>query len=232
MASKKKDPSKPAKKAKKTKEKKPKPKAGKREQNKEKTRQKILEAALHLFRKKGFQFTTTKAISRKADIAEGTLFNYFESKEDLALYFFDQQLDDAIAWYRSEENLADAPVTEKLFALINRNLEAIEPYEDFIGAVYLRALQPRSKLHPLSLESQERNIRYLRFLQEILDEAEENGEIPPLGQMGPYAVGLFYIGIITYWLNDTSPGKGRTLAFLDRALQLGTSFIKKGGWEW
>mgnify|MGYP004220540059 CR=1 FL=1 len=53
-----------------------------------------------------------------------------------------------------------------------------------------------------------------------------------MGQMGPYVIGLFYLGIITYWLNDISPGKGRTLAFLDRSLQLGTSFVKKGGWEW
>lgn len=205
---------------------------GKRELNKEKNRQRILQAALALFRKKGFQHTTTKEISRQARIAEGTLFNYFESKEDLALYFFDQEADQVMAWYRAEESLKDAPVAEKLFALINRHLEHIEPYEDFIGAVYFRALQPRSKLHPLSLDSQERNLRYLRFFQEILDEAEENGEIPALGQLGPYVIGLFYLGIITYWLNDISPGKRRTLAFLDRSLLLGASFVKKGGWEW
>src|SRR6266700_1119573 len=61
---------------------------GKRVQNKEKTRKAILRAALELFAEKGFYHTTTKAISRQAGIAEGTLFNYFETKEDLALYFF------------------------------------------------------------------------------------------------------------------------------------------------
>jgi AcrR family transcriptional regulator len=55
---------------------------GKRLENKEKTRKAILRAALQLFAEKGFYQTTTKAIARKAGIAEGTLFNYFETKED------------------------------------------------------------------------------------------------------------------------------------------------------
>jgi AcrR family transcriptional regulator len=67
------------------------PNRGKRAENKEKTRRAILQAALDLFAQKGFYQTTTKAISRKARIAEGTLFNYFETKEDLALYFVDHQ---------------------------------------------------------------------------------------------------------------------------------------------
>jgi len=46
---------------------------------------------LELFAAKGFYATTTKAISKKAQIAEGTLFNYFERKEDLALYFFEEE---------------------------------------------------------------------------------------------------------------------------------------------
>ena len=205
---------------------------GKRALNKEKTRKQILRVALELFRKKGFQATTTKEISKKAKIAEGTLFNYFETKEDLALYFFDQEADEVMTWFRREKQLQKAPIGEKLFALIHRHLEHVEPYEDFIGAITFRALQPRSKLHPLSLDSQERHVKYLRFFAEILKEAEEKGEIPPLGQMGPYAVGLFILGVMTYWLHDISPGKQRTLAFLDRSLKLGTAFLQKGDWEW
>jgi AcrR family transcriptional regulator len=59
-------------------------KQGKRVQKKEKTKQAILKAALELFAAKGFYATTTKAISQKAQIAEGTLFNYFETKEGLS----------------------------------------------------------------------------------------------------------------------------------------------------
>src|ERR1043165_6819929 len=71
---------------------------GKRNANKEKNRQSILKAALALFAEKGFYRTTTKAISRKANIAEGTLFNYFRTKEDLALYFFERELSGMMDW--------------------------------------------------------------------------------------------------------------------------------------
>lgn len=207
-------------------------KPGKRVENKERTRQAILAAALDLFAERGFYRTTTKAISRKARIAEGTVFNYFETKEDLALYFFEQELARIIDWYQRERRVQAAPLPERLFAIIHRLLERLAPYEEFIGAVYLRALQPSSKLSPLSLQSQEQNLRYLRFIQGVLADAEAQGEIPHLGDFGAYAFGLFHLAVISYWLQDGSPGKERTLALLDRCLKVGTALLKKGGWEW
>lgn len=48
----------------------------------------ILEAALGLFIKQGFEKTPTSAISKTAQVATGTLFHHFKTKEDLisALY--------------------------------------------------------------------------------------------------------------------------------------------------
>src|SRR6266850_3367428 len=119
---------------------------GKRHENKERNRQAILKAALDIFAEKGFYQTTTRAISRKAKIAEGTLFNYFQTKEDLALYFFEQELAQIIDWYQRDKRIRNAGLPEKLFAIIHRLLDRLAPYEEFIGAVYLRALQPASRL--------------------------------------------------------------------------------------
>ncbi len=207
-------------------------KAGKREKNKETTKRRILKAALELFKEKGFDRTTTKEVSRRAGIAEGTLFNYFKTKEDLALYFFQKETEDLIQWFQAETRLQKAPLAEKLFAIIHRQLEYIEPYEDFIGAVFWRSLQPTSALSPLSFESQELRLKYLRFIREILAEAEEKEEIPHVGNLGAYGVGIFYIGIVTHWLHDNTRGKQKTLALLDRALNVGTRILRKGGWEW
>ena len=210
---------------------KPKPK-GKRDLNKEKTKERILAAALELFRHNGLDGTTTKQISKKAGIAEGTLFNYFKTKEDLALFFFQKETHDLVRWYGRETRLQRAPLPEQLFAIIHRQLEYIDPYEEFIGAVFFRSLQPHSKLSPLSLESQELRLKYLRFVRDILAQAEEKEEIPRLGELGAYAVGLFYIGIVMYWLHDPSRGKQKTLALLDRSLRLATGMLKKGAWDW
>jgi AcrR family transcriptional regulator len=205
---------------------------GKRAENKEKTRRAILRAALDLFERKGFYKTTTRSICQKAGIAEGTLFNYFRTKEDLALCFFDEELAGLTEWFRREKRLQGVALPEKLFAIIHRHLERIAPYEEFIGAVYLRALNPSSKLSILSLESQEQSLRYLRFIHEILSQAEDDKEIPRVGEIGAYAFGVFHVAMITYWLQDRSDGKGRTLALLDRCLNVATGVLKKGGWKW
>jgi AcrR family transcriptional regulator len=206
--------------------------AGKREKNKEQTRARILEVALELFREKGFYGTTTKEISSKARIAEGTLFNYFKTKEDLALYFFETELQASIDQYYGDNYLRTAPLPEKLYAIVQHFFDRVEPYQEFIGAIYLRALQPRSRLNPLSLEVQELRLRELKFIRDILEEAEEREEIPPLGDFGVYALGLGFIGIVTHWLNDQSEDKENTMALLDRALTVADNLLRKGGWEW
>ena len=204
----------------------------KRLENKENTKQAILQAALKLFAEKGFYQTTTKAISKKAGIAEGTLFNYFPTKEDLALYFFEEELDAVIEWYQHDSRIKRAALPEKLFAIIQQSLDRLAPYEEFLGAVYLRSLMPTSKLSPWNLQSQERHLRYLRFIRDILAEAEAAEEIPRFGDFGAYAFGLFHMAMLTYWLRDCSRGKEQTLALLDRCLKMGTHFLNKGGWEW
>jgi len=208
------------------------PTRGKRVENKENTKQAILEAALELFTGRGFAATTTKEISRKAGIAEGTLFNYFRTKEDLALYFMEREIAGLVQWFQQQERLPKAPLAEQLFAIIQHHLERIGPYEDFIGAVYLRALQPSSKLSPLSLERQEVNLRYLKFIRELLSAAEAKGEIPKVGDFGAYGFGLFHLAMITHWLHDRSSGKEETLALLDRCLKIATGLLAKGSWEW
>jgi len=208
-------------------------KRGKRVENKANTRRAILRAALKLFADKGFYRTTTKAISQKAGIAEGTLFNYFPTKEDLALYFFEQELDAVINWYGQEAGMRRAALAERLFAIIQQSLERLAPYEEFIGAALLRGLlTPASKLGPWNLQNQERHLRYLRFIRGILAEAEDKGEIPQVGELGAYAFGMFHLAMGIHWLRDNSKGKEETLALMDRCLKVASHMLQQGGWEW
>ncbi len=48
-------------------------------------RHQIIEAAAALFAEKGFHRTTTKDIAIAADVSEGTIYNYFDNKDDLLL---------------------------------------------------------------------------------------------------------------------------------------------------
>lgn len=57
-----------------------------RERKKEETKERILQAAFALFRKRGVEATTVDEICEKADVAKGTFFNYFPRKEAVFSY--------------------------------------------------------------------------------------------------------------------------------------------------
>jgi len=199
--------------------------AGRRAQSKQAIRKRIVTAALNLFQTKGFEATTTRAIARKARIAEGTVFNYFKTKEDIALHFFEQEVDQAIEAVRGNPRLRKAPLEEKLFALVHSQLEFLAPYERFIGAAFIQALKPASPLGPFSHRAQELRHRYIGFVQELFEESLPKH---PLTWVAPDAFWIYYLGVLLFWLHDSSPGKQTSLAFLDRSLNIGVSMLVQG----
>ena len=60
-----------------------KPETGKRERAKAANRDAILVAARHVFAELGFEATTVRDIIRGTDLASGTFYNYFKSKEEV-----------------------------------------------------------------------------------------------------------------------------------------------------
>jgi AcrR family transcriptional regulator len=203
------------------------PRGGRRAQQKEALRARIVTAALELFQTKGFDATTTRLIARRAKVAEGTIFNYFETKEDIALHFFELEVDHAIAAVRANRRLARAPLHEKLFALVESQLEFLAPHEKFIGAAFVRALRPSSKLG-FSAQALALRNRYLAFVQELIDDSLAGRHGTALVMVAPLAFWILYVGLLLYWLNDASPGKQHTLALLDRSLRIGTAMLEKG----
>lgn len=201
---------------------------GKRAQNKQAIRKRIVKAALTLFQTKGFATTTTKAIARKAGIAEGTVFNYFRTKEEIALSFFEEEVDHAIAAVRDNPRLRKAPLEEKLFTLVHSQLEYLAPYERFIGAALIHALNPASHLGPFSHRAQQLRHRYLAFVTELVEESTPKQQHGAHLWLVPEAFWIYYLGVLLFWLYDTSEDKQHTLAFLDRSLHVGVSFLTNG----
>jgi AcrR family transcriptional regulator len=200
---------------------------GTRETKKEAVRARIVNAALALFQSKGFDQTTTKQIAKKAKLAEGTIFNHFETKEDIALHFFELEVDHAIATVRRNAALRRATLEERLFALIEAQLDFLAPYETFIGAAFMHALRPTSKI-AFSMQALDLRNRYLTFVQELVDDSPGIPAGSVLTWFAPLAFWIYYLGILLYWLNDTSKGKQNTLALLDRSLKLGVAMLRKG----
>ncbi len=193
---------------------------GRRETKKEQTKKKLLEVSLQLFQKEGFGKTTMRDIARKCGIALGTTYNYFPTKEHLALYFFEQALERVMERYRKEEP-PDAPLDEKLFLLLSIELEQVAPYEEFLNLIVTHAVVPTSRLHPFSVDSQRLKNRYLDFIAGILEESKEKGEFTTVGfdSMILQAFWVYHLGIMMFWMNDESRRKEDTYILLDKSLR-------------
>src|SRR6476469_10118649 len=98
----------------------------------------ILETALEMFREKGYEQTTMRAIADKAKLSLGNAYYSFHSKEHLIQAFYHRTHEEHLA--------ASVPALEKERTLKNRlltvmrlKIETIEPYHEFAAALFKTA---------------------------------------------------------------------------------------------
>lgn len=91
----------------------------KREEKKAAKRLEIVQQAMELFEKKGFDGTTTEEIAAAAGIAKKTLFQYFPSKDDIVFSNENQLLELLLDWLASKPDDVWAAYPDFLAKLIN-----------------------------------------------------------------------------------------------------------------
>jgi len=97
-------------------------------------RRQIIEAAARLFAEKGFHRTTTHDIADAADVSEGTLYNYFDSKDDLLLAIMEMLSD---LPNLSEQYDAGVPLDARAFLveMMRARRETIDQYGPMLQSV-------------------------------------------------------------------------------------------------
>lgn len=100
------------------------------EKMKEEKRELILKEALKHFAAKGFFATKIKDIAEGAGIAQGLVYNYFESKEDIYVELINSALDKINAAAQELESM-ELPAYEKIRLSIIQILKTIEESDEF-----------------------------------------------------------------------------------------------------
>jgi AcrR family transcriptional regulator len=145
---------------------------GLRERKKQQTRQAIADAAQQLFVERGFDAVTVAEVARAADVSEGTVFNYFPSKEDLfysGMETFEAELVDAVRGRPPGEAVSTA---FRRF-MLQRSPRLAEPERADLIATAARVVDASP-----ALQAREREIG-ARFTDELARQiAEETGARP------------------------------------------------------
>ena len=160
---------------------------GLRERKKQQTRELIAETAQRLFAERGFDAVTVAEVARAASVSEGTVFNYFPTKEEL--FYSGMEAFEA----RLVEAVRSRPAGESVLAAFRRfvldgtgRLADVEVAELITKAAQLIGASPR-------LQAREREIvaEYTRELGMLI--ADEQGADPR--DVEPWAVANALMGV-------------------------------------
>jgi AcrR family transcriptional regulator len=184
------------------------------------TRQRILEAARQLFATSGYEASTTRDIAVAAGIANGTLFNYFATKEAILASLAAEAV--AAVHFDLEDNTPNGQsLEEDLFALVAAGLRKLKTLRKHLPALL------ETELNPLvAAPADEARALRLTHLETVSRLAKKHGQ----GDLSPMALQLYwtlYIGVLMYWAQDRSPKQENTLALLDESLAMFAGWLQR-----
>ncbi|MDB4947966.1 MAG: transcriptional regulator, TetR family [Gemmatimonadetes bacterium] len=185
----------------------------------EQTRALIVSTAIELFRERGYEETTMRAVAERAGVALGSAYYYFRSKDELVQTFYARTHEEHLA--ASAEVLRREPTLRgRLAGVMRTKLETIEPYHQFAGVLFRSAADPASPLNPFSEPSRPVREQAVELFAEVVRGATDRRVPPDLRAELPHLLWLYHMGIILFWIHDATPGRRRTRRMVDLSVDL------------
>jgi AcrR family transcriptional regulator len=117
-----------------------------REIKKEATRQRIIEAGVRVFTERGIEAATVDEIAAAADVGKGTIYNYFETKEDIVVAFM-VDIEKKIQHEAMRLSRSSRSLNQVLTEFVLYHWRSKEPYHGFVrvfmAQMYAAAFLPR-----------------------------------------------------------------------------------------
>jgi AcrR family transcriptional regulator len=184
----------------------------------EQTKALILNSALEMLHERGYEQTTMRAIAEKAGVSLGNAYHYFGSKDHLIQAFYHRLHEDHLR--------ASLPALEKetsmkarLLSVMRLKIDTLEPYHEFAGVLFQTAADPHSPLNPFAHEAAPVRRDSIKLFENLV--ADTKARIPDdLRKELPYLLWLYHMGIILFWIHDTSRKRARTYRLIEQTVEL------------
>jgi len=105
-----------------------------KERDKLRNKEAILDAAVHLFARKGFAETKLEDVANLAEFGKGTLYNYFENKDDLLLSAFNYAVTNMLDFLYNQLTSVSEPL-ERIRLIANSQFNYYRENTDFMNVV-------------------------------------------------------------------------------------------------
>ncbi|MDE1178626.1 MAG: TetR family transcriptional regulator [Edaphobacter sp.] len=192
----------------------------------EETRTRILDAALNIFRERGFERATMREIAAAAGVAAGAAYYYFESKEAIVMAFYERSQAEMLSLIA--EQMGKNKLLEPLLrAIISTKFEVFAPNRKLLGALSAHA-DPEHPLSPFSKETAAIREQDIAFFEKAVTQA--GIKLPSnLTPYLPRLLWMYQMGLILFWVYDRSAGQRRTMVLYDKTLKMVMTGIKLAG---
>ena len=178
----------------------------------------IVETALRLFRERGYDATTMRAIAAEAGVSVGNAYYYFASKEHLVQAYYDrmQQLHHEAA---APVLAGEREFTGRLTGVLVAWLDSARDYHAFAGKFFRNAAEPDSPLSPFSEESGPAREASVALFREVVEGSDLKVD-PELRPDLPELLWLMHMGVVLFWVHDRSEEQAKTRLLIERAVPL------------
>ncbi|HJU44741.1 MAG TPA: TetR/AcrR family transcriptional regulator [Vicinamibacterales bacterium] len=180
----------------------------------EDTRKRIFDTALSLFREQGFDATTIREIAARTGLSLGAAYYYFPSKEAIVAAYYEHVQER----HRELAQAAFATTTtlkDRLRAAYHTKLDVMQDDQRLLRALFRYGGEPE---HPLSWFGPASRAQRDASMA-VFAEAVEGERLPDDVRLAaPVLLWTLHMGVLLYFLYDTSPNAQRTRRLVDAAV--------------
>jgi AcrR family transcriptional regulator len=182
----------------------------------DKTRARLFQVALDLFRQQGFDAATMREIAVQADLALGAAYYYFPSKDAIVMAYYHYTVLEHEQ--RVLTGLAQTTnLRERLMLVMQTKLDLLRDDRPLLQGLFRFAGNPNHPLSVFGSATVEQRQKSIALFRTVLDQEPLPED---MRELLPPALWALHMAMILYFVHDDSPGQERTRRLTDGAMAL------------